>query len=302
VYEYSGTFSIPGGELVQASDSSLCGGTLIDRKTVLTAAHCIPKKISFGYNGVMYSADVKPNAQYPTYGSMFKVHLGLHNTSALNTPPSVAMNVKSVYMHEQYNPVDTSNDIALLFLEMNVTLSNNIQIACLPTAPSETYPGTNVSVYAAGWGALSSGGDSPDVLQNVKLTAYPASSCSKVAPLTSGQICAGLYSGGKDTCQGDSGGPLYFLDMVNSMSKYVVAGVVSFGKGCGSESYPGVYTRVSAYLDWIQKIKNMFDSGITAEPAEPIEEPESENIIIQFLMALAECIKSIFEPLFQLFN
>ncbi len=87
-----------------------------------------------------------------------------------------------------------------------------------------------------------------------------------------GQICAGMFlnlnkkftrtslilknfkgniNGGQDTCQGDSGGPLYFADTINSKSKYIVAGVTSYGYQCAQRNYPGVYTRVSYYLDWI---------------------------------------------------
>lgn len=59
---------------------------------------------------------------------------------------------------------------------------------------SNTYPGTNVNVFAAGWGTLSSGGSTPNNLNNVKLTAYAASSCSRVTTnLGNGQICAGIF-------------------------------------------------------------------------------------------------------------
>ncbi len=77
-------------------------------------------------------------------------------------------------------------------LSSDVVLNNYIQIGCLPGIKSNTYPGTNVDVYAAGWGRLNFGGTVPDSLYNVKLTAYDASSCSKVGTLNNGQICAGL--------------------------------------------------------------------------------------------------------------
>ncbi len=58
---------------------------------------------------------------------------------------------------------------------------------------------------------------------------------------------------GKDTCQGDSGGGLYIMDQINGKNKYVTSGVVSNGYGCAQVGWPGLYTRVSYYLDWIEK-------------------------------------------------
>jgi len=76
---------------------------------------------------------------------------------------------------------------------------------------------------------------------NVKLTVYPSSNCKFVNSVFNwnGQMCAGEIAGGKDTCLGDSGGPLYVLGSVNGKSKYVVAGITSYGKGCAQPNYPG---------------------------------------------------------------
>ena len=69
-------------------------------------------------------------------------------------------------------------------------------------------------------------------------------------------MCAGDLSGQKDTCQGDSGGPLFFEDEINGVRKYVLAGIVSYGVECAKPNYPGIYTRVSYYLDWIRTQSN----------------------------------------------
>ncbi len=75
---------------------------------------------------------------------------------------------------------------------------------------------------------------------NVKLTVYPSSSCREINSVFdwNGQICAGELEGGKDTCLGDSGGPLYVSVTINFTTKYVIAGITSYGKGCGLSGYP----------------------------------------------------------------
>ncbi len=124
----------------------------------------------------------------------------------------------------------------------------------------------NKLILLKGWGHTSYEGNSPTKLNNVKLTVYSNTSfCNKVSPFAAKnwnkQICAGEIAGGKnlvaywllisywlkiigiitgkDTCQGDSGGPLYVLDTVGNKTKYVLAGVVSYGDGCASVGKPG---------------------------------------------------------------
>ncbi len=82
-----------------------------------------------------------------------------------------------------------------------------------------------------------------NLLKNVKITVYNSSMCSQVYPEVNKnwntQICAGEYSGGKDTCQGDSGGPLYVLGKINGKNKYILSGVTSYGVGCARRALPG---------------------------------------------------------------
>ncbi len=94
-----------------------------------------------------------------------------------------------------------------------------------------------------GWGTLFYGGPTPNLLNNIKLTVYPSKVCADVGLNHNweSQICAGDMSGGKDTCQGDSGGPLYTFTESNGQTRYIVAGIVSFGVGCSDPSYPAGY-------------------------------------------------------------
>jgi secreted trypsin-like serine protease len=122
---------------------------------------------------------------------------------------------------------------------------------------------------ATGWGLLEYLGSASDELQEVSLTLMQNEQCNPYFAhivnhtdklkqgIVDGQICAaaiegGRLVGGKDTCQGDSGGPLQITLEANPCLFYVV-GVTSFSSiGCGGENSPGVYTRVSKYLDWIE--------------------------------------------------
>ncbi len=68
-------------------------------------------------------------------------------------------------------------------------------------------------------------------------------------------LCAGDNTG-KDACQGDSGGPLNCpIDNqgVVGLPQYELCGIVSWGARCAEPDFPGVYTRVSKYIDWIEK-------------------------------------------------
>uniref|UniRef100_A0A672M6J4 trypsin n=1 Tax=Sinocyclocheilus grahami TaxID=75366 RepID=A0A672M6J4_SINGR len=94
-------------------------------------------------------------------------------------------------------------------------------------------------------------GEVPDILQEVMIPIVNNSACANAyeARITSNMICAGLLNqGGKDSCEGDSGGPM----VSKNGSLWIQSGVVSFGEGCADPRYPGVYSRVSQYQDWIE--------------------------------------------------
>merc|ERR1712080_432321 len=139
------------------------------------------------------------------------------------------------------------NDIALLKLKEEAVFSDKIKPACLPTA-GQTFHGQ--SLWVSGWGSTVARSQSK-LLMKVYVPAVTKASCSASygsSKIEDNNICAGAK--GKDSCQGDSGGPAVWADGADNQA--VVVGVVSWGYGCGREGYPGVYTRVSSYLDWIK--------------------------------------------------
>jgi len=109
---------------------------------------------------------------------------------------------------------------------------------------------TGASVIVAGWGTMSEGGESPDVMHDVTISMLDFADCNTAyeGGLLQGMVCAGVWEGGKDSCQGDSGGPLF----VKQSGTWYVVGVVSWGNGCAQANFPGVYyTSVAYYNSWI---------------------------------------------------
>lgn len=146
-----------------------------------------------------------------------------------------------------------SHDIALLLLASPIVMNQYRFPVCLPS--SSPPPGAWCTV--AGWGALDPSDPeriSP-VLRAALVPVISLDSCRRPAiyggrqqAILDTMLCAGRLRGGVDACGGDSGGPL----TCEVEGKHVVAGLVSWGDGCAKPNRPGVYTRVTAYLEWIQ--------------------------------------------------
>ncbi|CAF0932487.1 unnamed protein product [Brachionus calyciflorus] len=257
VFRYKFYYTID-NKIFQSSKFSICGGTLINHDTVLTAAHCLVSEVNYGPVTSQYTQRVVPNKFYPSYESMYTVYLGVHDISSIldGKQDLPGFSISSFTQHEDYN--DLVNDIAIIRLQTNVTFNEKIQPACLPE--SENYPNrSGVPVWTAGWGKTSLPGAVSKKLNDVKITLYDPSACSIITSFKdisdwSKYICAGELNGGKDSCQGDSGGPLFIKEIVGNSQKFILIGITSFGIGCAEPGLAGVYTKVSSFLPWV---KNM---------------------------------------------
>ncbi|XP_017581264.1 hyaluronan-binding protein 2-like [Pygocentrus nattereri] len=236
---YGGLKALPGAQPWQTSvqirqkGTSLpfkhvCGGILIKPCWVMTAGHCIDKR------------------------QEFRVILGSLDLGKIEASQQVVEVVETI-VHEQYRETldGVYNDIALLRLKDKngkcVQESQFVKTACLPT---EALPdGTECTI--SGWGATpqSQYGSSQLLDADVLLISQEICSSNKVYGklIDHSMFCAGYLEGGVDSCQGDSGGP---LTCARNQTHYVY-GIVSWGDSCGEKNRPGVYTRVTHFVDWI---------------------------------------------------
>ncbi|XP_049300309.1 trypsin-2-like [Anopheles funestus] len=206
----------------------ICGGSLITGNTVLTAAHCL--------------VDDRDN---PRAASFFRV-VGGSIYRNVQTENTFVSDVRKIVVHSKYKPKGFLNDIGVMILISTVG-SNHPSLQPIPT--SVQIPPAGTICRASGWGSIYYDGPSSDVLKAVNISLISTARCNDASSyggsIVQGMICAGNMSGGEDACQGDSGGPL--------VCNGLLTGVVSHGVDCARPGYPGVYSDVAYFRDWIIK-------------------------------------------------
>ncbi|KAI9290621.1 trypsin-like serine protease [Neoconidiobolus thromboides FSU 785] len=227
--EVSPKFKYPWLVSLQVNGRHNCGGIILNKNTVLTAAHCSQGSVS------SYTVNVHRH--------------NLQQTASAEGGQSIR--VSRIINHPSYNPNRFTNDVSI----WKLATPASVDIGSIDLDDGTYGEQTGLKVLAAGWGVTRAGGSTSPVLREVSIPLVDKNTCASywtsngVNVDVSLQVCAAA-EGGKDACNGDSGGPLF---TTGANGRPVLIGTTSFGQPCANRGVPTVWARTSAFRSFISQ-------------------------------------------------
>ncbi|KAM6221070.1 LOW QUALITY PROTEIN: serine protease 55 [Rhynchocyon petersi] len=213
---------------IQAGSEHFCGGAILNKWWILTAAHCLQ------------------------FEAISPVELNIvMGTNDLTSPHKEIKQADKIVLHRNFKKTTMDNDVALLMVTSPITFTDKILPICLPRHP---IPSTWNQCWVAGWGKTKTGdrASMTPTLMKAPMVITDWEECSKMfTKLTQNMLCAGFKNESYDACQGDSGGPLVCTP--GPGKKWYQVGIISWGRSCG-KNFPGIYTLLAKYDDWIKRV------------------------------------------------
>jgi len=190
----------------------------------------------------------------------------VHKSRLVQTKRAEKLVIHFGWLTSKTKREQVEDDIALIKTETPFKFDSCVQPACLPNPnfAQTGQPLVGSICWITGFGEsqgtafnfVTKQSENPDDLRHAEIPIVDNLKCSRALglPVSERQLCAGYDNGKVDTCTGDSGGPLICRTNLNDPYSFTLTGVVSWGFECAQAGTPGVYTRVSSYMDWIKEV------------------------------------------------